>query len=66
MRIMLVCKDLEGYRYINGAYSKNKVVYIDSHLSPGEYFILVCGEWVKKVYDVTLNYQGSLETQIRR
>ena len=66
MRIMLVCKDLEGYRYINGAYSKNKVVYIDSHLSPGEYFILVCGDWVKKVYDVTLNYQGSLETQIRR
>lgn len=35
MRIMLVCKDLEGYRYISGAYAKKKTVHIDSHLSPG-------------------------------
>lgn len=32
---MLVCKDLEGYRYISGAYAKKKTVHIDSHLSPG-------------------------------
>lgn len=66
MRLLVVCKDLEGYRYINGVYGREKVVHVSCHLSPGEYFILVCGDWSKKVYDVTLNYQGSLETEIKR
>lgn len=60
MRVLLVCKDIDGYRYINGAYNNSKIVTISATLSPGEYFVLVNGEWGKKVYDVTLNYQGNI------
>lgn len=66
MRIMLVCKDIDGYRYIAGAYNNAKSVGISAMLNPGEYFVLVCGDWGGKVYDVTLNYQGNAEVEIRR
>jgi hypothetical protein len=35
MRLILICKDVSGYRYINGNYSNNKIVSINSHLNPG-------------------------------
>ena len=45
MRIMLIAKDLDGYRYINSAYGNDKIVYIENMLPPGEYFVLIYGEW---------------------
>lgn len=66
IRLLLVQKDLDGYRYVGGVYGKDKIVYLDANLNPGEYFVLVYGDWNKKVYDITLNYQGNVETVIKR
>ncbi len=35
MRLILVCKDIDGYRYIGGTYGKGKVVSGTYVLSPG-------------------------------
>lgn len=66
MRIILVSKDIDGYRYIKGAYLKQKSVFLSCALSPGEYFVMVCGDWGDKVYEVTLNYQGNIEINMKR
>ena len=43
MRVMLVLKDFDGYRWINGGYSNKKCVNIQSTLEPGEYYIIIMG-----------------------
>lgn len=62
MRVILVLKDFDGYRWIDGVYNNEKSLHLKCMLEPGEYFIIIMGEWEKKVFDVTLNYQGNLET----
>ncbi len=35
IRLILICKDLSGYRYINGIYNNNKIISINVNLNPG-------------------------------
>ena len=35
IRLMIVMKDIDGYRWINGSYSKGKIVSFSCSLSPG-------------------------------
>lgn len=66
MRLMVVMKDIDGYRWISGAYEKKKVLNCNCVLNGGEYYLVVMGDWKKKVYDVTLNYQGNADIQLER
>ena len=66
MRLMVVMKDVDGYRWIHGAYDKAKILNCGCVLSAGEYYLLVMGDWGKRVHDVTLNYQGNSDVQLER
>ena len=66
MRLIIVVKDVDGYRFINGCYGKGKFLSCSCVFNPGEYYIFVMGDWNKKVFDVTLNYQGNSEIEIER
>ena len=58
--MMLVLKDIDGFRWIDGNYDNHKVMSINCQLEPGEYFIVIIGEWENKIVDITLNYQGNV------
>ena len=61
-RIMVVVKDgVNGYRWIAGQYEKSKVNSLRLSLDPGQYLVLVSGDWQKRVFEMTLNYQGNQE-----
>ena len=61
-RLMVVVRDgVNGYRWIAGNYQKSKVNSVTLTLEPGEYFILISGDWIKRVLEITLNYQGNQE-----
>lgn len=61
-RIMVVSIDgTNGYRWIAGKYEKRKCLALHLNLDPGEYFVVVNGDWKKKVFEMTLNYQGNQE-----
>ena len=59
-------KDIDGYRWIDGCYGKGKLVSLNCTLSEGEYYVIVMGDWKKKVYDLSLNYQGNCEIEFER
>jgi hypothetical protein len=61
-RIMVVTRDgANGYRWIGGKYDNTKVIVLDLNLEPGEYFVLVTGDWKARTFEMNLNYQGSQE-----
>ena len=66
LRMIVAMKDVEGYRFIAGNYGKQKVLSLNFPLNPGEYYVIVMGEWNRKILDVTLNYQGNIEVGIGR
>ena len=36
------------------------------HLEPGEYFVMISGDWNDRVFEMTLNYQGDQEVTLER
>ena len=66
MRMIIAVKDLDGFRYIDGSYSNEKVLSVRCALNPGEYYAIIMGDWKKRVLDVTLNYQGNVEVELTR
>lgn len=59
-RLMIVTSQGEnGFRWIAGKYSKEKIVTVSTLLQPGQYYALISGDWDKRVYEMVLNYQGS-------
>lgn len=45
IRMMLVQREFDGYRWIEGGYCNAKSVTLASSLSPGEYYLLIMPEW---------------------
>jgi hypothetical protein len=66
-RLMLMTRDgSNGYRWIAGKYQKARSVSLTCLLEPGEYFLLVAGDWKNRAFEMVLNYQGSEEVEISR
>ncbi len=59
-RMIVAIKDgNHGYRWIAGKYLKTKVLSLSLNLDPGEYYVLVSGDWQARVFEMNLNYQGN-------
>jgi len=39
--MILVQREYDGYRWIDGVYSQNKSTVLQANLTPGEYYLLV-------------------------
>ena len=61
LRMIIASQDIDGYRFIAGQYGEQKVLSLECQLNPGQYFVVMMGDWKRSVLDVTLNYQGSVE-----
>lgn len=59
-RLMLMTRDgSNGYRWIAGKYQKARIISLVCLLEPGEYFLLVTGDWKSRAFEMVLNYNGS-------
>ena len=66
-RMMVVAKEGDlGYRWIAGKYEQAKLISVKMALDPGEYYVIVNGDWKEKIFEMTLNYQGNQEIRFER
>jgi len=66
-RMLLVTKDgINGYRWIDGKYAKGRILLLNCTLDPGEYYLLISGDWKERAFEMNLNYQGTQQIDFSR
>ncbi len=66
IRVILVQKEADSYRWIGAAYSNGKITKISASLTAGEYVVILMPEWKDKPYDFNLVFRGTCETFFER
>ncbi len=55
LRTILVQREYNGYRWIDGNYTNNKSTVLSVSLAPGEYYLIIMPEWkTNHNYELTL------------
>jgi hypothetical protein len=67
VRVLLIQREFNGYRWIEGKYSNSKSISLHSSLSQGEYYLLIMPEWKEtQNFELTLLVWGNHHIAIER
>jgi len=62
MRVILVQKENNSFRWVKGAYSNKKSAKIAVSLTPGQYVVIILPEWPEKPQNFNLIFKGTTQT----